>query len=255
MAVTIPGPRASIAPRTAAVVVLLSLAFASCSTNGAGAPEADTARAAEPRVRFLGPTTKVGIITGPSRRTLRIPGRTAVVHGYLVAHPAIGEPLTFKRGGRDVPVLSFVLSLHVADSIVTRSLSGGGIYESMSGSGKLRIYYNPDGVDADLLVQRRLADDAIEIEEDDVRFEMQTQSRRYVITLREKSVASRPFEFRGRTISTPVGREAIDTVRAEWYARFAALAFASNQALSRDGFFSSASPSAKLDELLAPMRL
>jgi hypothetical protein len=250
MAITIPVTQAPINRKTAAaVVLLLSLAFASCSTNGARAPETDAARAAEPQVRFLGPTTKVGIITGPSRRTLRIPGRTAVVHGYLVAHPAIGEPLTFKRGGRNVPVLSFVLSLYVGDAIVTRG------YEAISGRGKLRIYYHPDGVDGDLLVQRRIADDAIEIEEDDVRFEAQTQSRRYVITLREKSVASRPFEFRGRTISTPVGREAVDTVRAEWYARFSALAFASNQALGRDGFFSSASPSAKLDELLAPMRL
>ncbi len=225
----------------AAASACLLLAM-SCSPNGALTPPEQAAAEAD-RLRMLGPTSKVALLGPESGRAFRTPGRTCMLRGYLAGHPALPFRPALLRDGRMVPVMSFVMTVKITDSIITRGMATGAS-ATIRGYGKLRVFYDPDGIDSATLTDWKSPPRGIQVEEDDIRVEAEFRApRTYWLRLQETAVATQPFEFRGREYRMPTGRSAHDLLRGEGSQRFGGLALASRSTLVMG------SPATQLDDL------
>jgi len=228
----------------ASVVTFACLHFAvSCSPTGSTtAPNsAETNRAAQ--LRVLGPTSKVALLGPQFGRSIRTPGTTCVIRGYLTAHPAFPTRPEVSRDGRSVPVFSFVMTVKITDAIFTKEIL------TSKGQGKLRVYYDPDGIDSAAITGSSSGPDGSEIEEDDVRIEVEFRGpRSYWLRVQETAVATRPFTFRGREFQMPTGRSANDLLRGEAFTRTGGLALASRSTLAMG------SPATQLDSLFLEVK-
>jgi hypothetical protein len=168
-------------------------------------------------------TGKVGLMTFRRNATIpRAAGMGGEIRGYVVSHPALPGPLTVRRNGREIPVLAFLLSMELTNSAGVAGL------ESMRGRGKMQIFYHPDGATTALAETHR----GKPIETDDVLFEaeLNLNTASYMIRLREDSVSSSEFNFRGKTSKTPIGRHGWDLMYGEFDGELQGLALASSSA-------------------------
>ncbi|MGH7948902.1 MAG: hypothetical protein ACREQF_06740, partial [Candidatus Binataceae bacterium] len=221
----------------------------SCSsTPSTGAPDGSETNRAD-QVRTLGPTSKVALLGPQFGRSIRTPGTTCVIRGYLTAHPALPTRPATLRDGREVPVLSFVMTVKITDAIWTRSNPGGESMLTSRGKGKLRVYYDPDGIDSAAITGWNSSPGGAEIEEDDVRVEVEFRApRTYWVRVQETAVATEAFSFRGLEFRMPTGRSANDLLRGEAFIRTGGLALASRSTLA------SGSPATQLDSLFLDVK-
>lgn len=226
----------------AAASACLLLAM-SCSPNGASTPP-EQATAEADRLRMSSPTSKVALLGPESGRAFRTPGRTCMLRGYLAEHPALPVRPALLRDGRMVPVLSFVMTVKITGSIITRGIA------TIRGHGKLRVFYDPEGIDSATITDWQSPPRGTEIEEDDIRLQadFRPESRNYWLRLQETAVATEPFEFRGREYRMPTGRSAHDLLRGEGSQRFGGLALASRSTLAMG------SPASQLDDLFRAVK-
>lgn len=212
--------------RPATLLLVLSVALSGCALGRWVRPPHGAAR---PVVKFdttwsdSEPIGKVGLLSLTSLNGLpRASGMSGRVQGFVVSHPALPPPLTVSRNGREVPVLSFDLTMVVADS------TGRVGIERMVGYGRLTVFFNGEG--ASFSTSDRDGETHGEvIEVDEVRFEAEFDwdLTLFLIRMTEIATASHQFNFRGRTLETPVGRTAQDIVYAEYSPRLNALAVSS----------------------------
>jgi hypothetical protein len=204
-------------------VLLCAVAMISRS-SASSADEPASEILAEPASGFAEPIGKVGVLPfSANRHVPRAAGMVAHLSGCVVSHPALKVPLTVSRNGADVPILGFTITIALTNTAGVAGL------EVVRGKGKLRIFYHPDGI-------RTVSDDmetGEEIEVDEVRFlgELDFSTGNYFIRLREAALTTKPFKLAGKTLQTPVGRQAMDIMFGEFAPDLRALAVVSSVAL------------------------
>lgn len=120
--------------------------------------------------------------------------------------------------------------------------------EDLRGRGKLEVFYEPDGFGDALLNYPRTLESSQVIEADNVEFggNLNFDTYRFYMRLRETVVATRPFSFAGRSWRTPDSGTAWDMLVGEYSDGFFGVAMASNNAMPP------LSPQEKLIALVGP---